>query len=560
MNNITTLRGAHETNNITPLAAALEHAADGWLVFPVYWLEHDGSCACFKGPRCDRAGKHPVYDKKLGLEHGFHDATKDPERVRELWAAYPQANIGGRTSPVSGRLVVDEDPRNGGTETREALVAEHGPQGFETRTHATGGDGRHRVYRYPEGEKIRCDNKGEKLGPGLDVKAEGGYVLLPGSSTTGPYTVLDPTLEAELPQWMLGLLREPHEASGKHAGEKTVPVSVSLDGPPIPERKRNDTLTSIAGRLHDGTRTLEQLYADLAAVNEARCVTADGKHSNPLPADEVRDIATSIHEREPSKVSVDVTPEVVAALDVIEEEVWERAERWRGKAGLSQWKIKYALIDAAREHGTLIPGGVRIGLSVRDLAERAGVAKSTVQKNVPEMKKAGEIRADNLYRRTEEAGAFVLPIPARANPVHSPTATELLRTTGLTSVPDLRALKKLRHGAPRVWRLGPRAGMATLALLRSGGTLSPEELAERLGVSRVRDLHRKGGVLERMEWVGVVERSDTDISLTQEWHDALQYARGVGREEQAERFQELLHRTERERYNQTRKAAKLTEE
>jgi hypothetical protein len=34
-----------------------------------------------------------------------------------------------------------------------------------------------------------------------------------------------------------------------------------------------------------------------------------------------------------------------------------------------------------------------------------------------------------------------------ANSVHSPTTTELLRTTELASVPDLRALKMLRHAA-----------------------------------------------------------------------------------------------------------------
>jgi transcriptional regulator with XRE-family HTH domain len=161
-------------------------------------------------------------------------------------------------------------------------------------------------------------------------------------------------------------------------------------------------------------------------------------------------------------------------------------ERWSGKAGLSQWKIKYALIDAAREYGKMIPNGVWVSLSWRDLAERAGVAPSTVEGNIPKMKKAGEIRTDNLNRHLDEAGAFVLLFPESANSVHSLTITELLRTTELTSVPDLRVLKKLRHAAPGVWRLGPRAGMATLALLRSGGTLSYEQLASKLGISRAR--------------------------------------------------------------------------
>ena len=157
------------------------------------------------------------------------------------------------------------------------------------------------------------------------------------------------------------------------------------------------------------------------------------------------------------------------------------------------------------------------------------------------------VRFDNENRHPDEAGAFVLPMPERANSIHSPTTTELLRTTELTSVSDLRVLKKLRHAAPRVWRLGPRAGMITLTLLRSGGTLSYEELASKLGISRPRDLRRKGGVVERMESVGMISCSETGVSLTSGWHNALEVAREMGREERAERIQQSLHQAERER-------------
>ena len=143
-----------------------------------------------------------------------------------------------------------------------------------------------------------------------------------------------------------------------------------------------------------------------------------------------------------------------------------------------------------------------------------------------------------------EAGAFVLPFAERANSVHSPTTTEYLRTTELTNVPDLRALKKLRHAAPRVWRLGPRAGIATLALLRSGGTLSYEHLASKLGISRASDLRRRGGVLERMVSFGMVVCSEDNVSLTPTWNDALEQAREEGREEQAEMRQRSLHQAQ----------------
>jgi hypothetical protein len=86
------------------------------------------------------------------------------------------------------------------------------------------------------------------------------------------------------------------------------------------------TLASIAGRLHDGTRTLPELEAALAEENARRCL-------RPLPDTEIQKIARSIHEREPCKASVDVSPEVLAALDIIEEDMWEQPERWGGKSG-----------------------------------------------------------------------------------------------------------------------------------------------------------------------------------------------------------------------------------
>ncbi len=43
------------------------------------------------------------------------------------------------------------------------------------------GRGLHFFFRCPEGAGIRND-AGKKLGPGLDVRGEGGYVLLPPST------------------------------------------------------------------------------------------------------------------------------------------------------------------------------------------------------------------------------------------------------------------------------------------------------------------------------------------------------------------------------------------
>jgi len=508
-------------------------------VFPCHKVGPDGHCSCWRGPQCEDTGKHPRWERDT-LEHGHKNATTVERLIRRWWGKWPDANVAASVLP--GEMVLDVDPQNGGFESLRTLEAEYGPIPVSVMARS-GSGGRHYYLKLPPGAEIKNDTTGKDLGPGIDVKANG-YVLLPPSRTDkGAYSwvsgQLGTTPLVDAPEWLIERLRErPKAIRGEGENSPRRPVQAALDNSPIPDGERNLTLTSIAGRLHDGTRTLAELEAALAVENASRCPW-------PLPDTEIAKIARSIYERESCKASVDVSPEALAALDIIEEDMWERPERWSGKSGLSQWKMKYALIYAARDYGKMIPTGVRVSLSHRDLAERAGVALSTAQGNIFKMKKAGEVRTDNEYRHPDEAGAFVLPFPESANSVHSPTSTELLRTTELTSVPDLRALRKLRHAAPGVWRLGPRAGMATLALLRSGGTLSYEQLASKMGISRARDLRRREGVLKRMESVGMVERSGNNVSLAPRWYGALELAREVGREEQAEMHQRSLHQAQR---------------
>jgi hypothetical protein len=524
------------------LSAALYYARRGRPVFFCYDVGPEGQCSCRKGPQCEHPGKHPRWERGT-LEHGHLDATTDEGLIRRWWGKWPYANVAAPVLP--GEMVLDVDPKHGGFESLRNLEAEYGPIHASVMAR-TGSGGLHDYLGLPPGAEVKTDTTGNKLGPGLDVKVNG-YVLVPPSRTDkGDYRWLHGELGttplSDAPEWLIVLLREPPKAS-RRKGENSPrrPVPTALDDSPIPAGEGNQALTSIAGRLHDGTRSLAELEAALAEVNARRCL-------RPLPDSEIAKIARSIHGQEPCKASVDVWPEVLAALDLIEADVWDRPERWSGKSGNSQWKIKYALIDAARQYGRMIPTGVRVSLSRRDLAERAGVSLSTAQRNIPKMKKAGQIRTDNLNRHHDEAGAFVLPFAERSNSVHSPTTTESLRTTELTSVPDLSVLKKLRHAAPGVWRVGPPSGMATLALLRSGGTLSNEQLTSMLGISRARNLRRRGGVLERMESVGMVVCSENSVSLTPRWNDALEQAREEGREEQAEMRQRRLHQAQQRAY------------
>src|SRR5215210_655013 len=170
------------------LNAALAYASRGVPVFP-----------------CEPGGKRPL------TYNGFWDASADPRRVEVWWRRWPGANIGVPTGGRSGLLVLDVDPGSGGPESLAALERAHGPLPKTARTR-TGGGGMHVFFGYPAGEEVR--NSAGRLGPGLDVGGEGGYVVVPPSRTRGAYEWLDRAPLAD-PVWLLGCLRELPSRSGE---------------------------------------------------------------------------------------------------------------------------------------------------------------------------------------------------------------------------------------------------------------------------------------------------------------------------------------------------------
>ena len=160
------------------LLAALSYAKRGWAVLV-----------------CKPRGKAPA------TKHGFKDATTQNSRIVPMWAANTGANVGIATGSVSGIVVLDVDPRNGGDASLLELERLHGPLP-ETVSVATGGGGRHLYFAAPKG-RVRSG----VLADGLDFKADGGYVIAPPSihPDGGQYRWLnDPagTSLAPCPEWI----------------------------------------------------------------------------------------------------------------------------------------------------------------------------------------------------------------------------------------------------------------------------------------------------------------------------------------------------------------------
>lgn len=129
-------------------AAASELAARGIPVFP---------CAA---------------DKKPAIEHGFKSAVRDAAAARKLFLyTRTAALIGMPTGAVSGISVIDVDPQG------MAWYAAKQRRLPETRVHQTRRGGYHLLYKHPPGLR----NSASKISFGVDVRGDGGYIIIPPS-------------------------------------------------------------------------------------------------------------------------------------------------------------------------------------------------------------------------------------------------------------------------------------------------------------------------------------------------------------------------------------------
>ena len=182
---------------------ALSYAEQGWRVIPIFWIT-EGFCAC-GNPFCTAPGKHPLV--KMGRK--LENASNDPKQIREWWTTWPQANIAVALGPGTGLFVVDLDvgeDTDGQIEFNAWADANGVTIPSPTLEAETGSGGRHLFFRWPDGGGIK--NATNWL-PLVDMKAEGGYVLVAPSShvSGGSYRWLTQDPAATVSEPLLGHLR-----------------------------------------------------------------------------------------------------------------------------------------------------------------------------------------------------------------------------------------------------------------------------------------------------------------------------------------------------------------
>jgi Bifunctional DNA primase/polymerase, N-terminal len=167
---------------------------------------------------CSR-NKTPCISKAEG-GHGYLDASRDRAEIKQLFAHPHAALVGVPTGMVSGLDVLDLDYRHGAGAWEQA----HSQSMPATRTHQTLHGGRHYLFRHAPGV---C-NSASRVAPGVDVRGEGGFVIMPPSVG---YSVIGDAVVAHWPDWLMPLVLPPPRPPGQAPCAGAVPVSSRrLDG------------------------------------------------------------------------------------------------------------------------------------------------------------------------------------------------------------------------------------------------------------------------------------------------------------------------------------------
>lgn len=270
-------RATKEKGDLPMVAYALSYARMGWPVFPLH-------------------NKRPFEFIAEGVKsHGFQDATTDEEQIQEYWTFHPTACIGLATGEKSGIIVLDIDMPEG-YYSLKALQETYSSLP-ETRRVRTGNKGLHYYFEYPQ-DGHRYTNAVRINGlEGIDIRATGGYVVLPPSKLYGKLSYIWANPEtpiAPLPNFLRDLLlmnqqkreispqgvrfaRSPGEywlaqalERAREGNRNTVGFNLAcqLRDDNIPEAEAGNILLSFASQVQQGQEPYTQQEA-LASVRSA---------------------------------------------------------------------------------------------------------------------------------------------------------------------------------------------------------------------------------------------------------------------------------------------------
>lgn len=261
------------------LSQALNYAEKlGWSIIPV------------------GKNKRPLIEWKQ-----FQNKRATKEQISDWFNKNPDAGIAVITGNISNIVIVDIDPRHGGSNENfkdiQTLIAK------------TGGGGWHYYFQYEEGIQNHAG-----LEPGIDVRGEGGYAVLPpsphesGINYKWEISPSDDVSISKIPQFVKDLLSTSKTKTKKSKFDKAV-----LSG--VGEGKRNESAASVAGKLL-------KRFPEEEWENEAwpHLINWNSQNNPPLSEEELRTTFESIKQRQSASSGDDEEgKKPTIALQLVEE-------------------------------------------------------------------------------------------------------------------------------------------------------------------------------------------------------------------------------------------------
>lgn len=257
------------------LQLALRLAAQGIPVFP-----------CRE--RTETVNGNVRKEKSPATKNGFKDASTDPAQIRAWWARRPYALVGMPTGKASGFAVLDLDRHSAESDGIAALAdMGHKPQDLTDMRAPTAGNGMHLYFEHQDG----ITNSDRHLPKGIDVRAEGGFVIAPGTMFQDgrSYGQLDLTRTA--PAFPSAFL-PPAEAdrAGEYAGDKPR-SNLSVD-------QIRDYMADLP---NDEDMGREEWVGVIASLNhEANAPNDEGQQRPKAERDAIRQIAVDWTAKNPA--------------------------------------------------------------------------------------------------------------------------------------------------------------------------------------------------------------------------------------------------------------------
>ena len=202
-----------------------------------------------------------AHDKRPVVSGGFMAATQDPADIRRMVSLPGAELVGVPTGEVSGIDVLDIDPDKGGFSWQDDHAHEIPDTEYQL-TRKPGG--MHYLFRHHPGMR----SSASKIGPGVDVRGDGGYIVR-WSATTGSGRRIGKV--ADWPAWLVieaSRKRLLSTGAGALQPDQLAPPDMQtlldfLDALPNPESCGRDDYVAVCMAVQGCIRGLEAMNPDL---------------------------------------------------------------------------------------------------------------------------------------------------------------------------------------------------------------------------------------------------------------------------------------------------------